>query len=159
MAYQAKRTSAYTQDFELVDESGRVVHSLKVALDPGSMVEKLSNQYVELLRSREKVCEMQKLGADFSELKDAYETLGNAVIAMIRSVFGDEDANTILEFYRGRYNDIIQEVMPFISNVVIPDIRRITQQNRKDILQKYNRKQKRQKKQQIRKMVKRLWDI
>ena len=52
MAYQAKRTSAYTQDFELVDESGRVVHSMKVALDPGSMAEKLSKQHVELLKAQ-----------------------------------------------------------------------------------------------------------
>ena len=155
MAYQAKRTSEYTQDFELVDESGRVVHSIKVALDPSSMVEKLSRQFVDLLKIREKVCDMQSDGANYYELKKAYEELGNSVIVILKSVFGDEDTKTILEFYRDRYNDIIQEVMPFIANVVIPDVRRISQQNRKNNLQKYNRKQRRT----IGKMAKKLWDI
>lgn len=155
MTYQAKRTSEYTQDFEMVDESGRVVHSIKVALDPSSMVEKLSRQFVDLLKIREKVCDMQSDGANYYELKKAYEELGNSVIVILKSVFGDEDTKTILEFYRDRYNDIIQEVMPFIANVVIPDVRRISQQNRKNNLQKYNRKQRRT----IGKMAKKLWDI
>lgn len=141
MAYQAKRVSAYTQDFELVDESGRVVHSMKVALDPGSIVEKLSKQHVELIRAKEQVDKIQVNNASHKELVHAYEALGNAVLAMIKSVFGEEDTATIMEFYRGKYSDIVQEVLPFITNVVLPDIRRISQQNKKDILQKYNRKQ------------------
>lgn len=158
MAYQAKRTSAYTQDFELVDESGRVVHSMKVALDPGSVVEKLSKQYTDLLKIKAKVDKISAESSNREELTSAYETLGNAVIAMIRSVFGDENTKTILEFYRNRYNDIILEVFPFITDVVLPDIRRITQQNKKDILEKYNRKQRRTLK-KSEKGIKKLWGI
>ena len=143
MAYQAKRKSEYTQDFELVDESGRVVHSMKVAIDPGSMVEKLSREHVELLRVKKEVDKLQTNHVAHKELIAAYETLGDAVIAMIKSVFGEEDTKVILEFYRNRYNDIIAEVMPFIIDVVLPDIRRISQENKREILQKYNRKQKR----------------
>lgn len=143
MAYQAKRTSEYVQEFELVDESGRVVHSMKVALDPGSMVEKLSRQYVNLLHAKEEVGKIQANSARLEELTNGYQTLGDAAMAMISSVFGEEDTKTIFEFYRGRYNDIVQEVLPFITTVVLPDIRHIAQQNRKDVLQKYNRKQRR----------------
>ena len=49
MAYQAKRKAAYTQDFELVDEKGNVVHRLLVALDPGSCIEKLNQKYIALV--------------------------------------------------------------------------------------------------------------
>ena len=38
---------------------------------------------------------------------------------------------------------MISEVAPFITTVVIPDLRRITQENKKEILNKYNRKQSR----------------
>ena len=155
MAYQAKRRSDYTQDFELVDESGRVVHTMKVALDAGSMVEKLSKQHVELMCAQERVSKIDANSLNHSELAELYTNLGDTAIAMIESVFGEEDAKTIFEFYRGRYNDILSEVMPFIFNVVIPDVRRISQQNRKDNLQKYNSKQRRM----IKKAGKKLWGI
>lgn len=158
MAYQAKRTSAYTQDFELVDESGRVVYSMKVALDPGSVVEKLSKQYAELLKTKAKVDRISMPSCTQGDLIKAYDTLGNTVIALIKSVFGEEDTKIILEFYRNRYNDIIIEVLPFITNIVLPDVRRISQKNREDILQKYNRKQKRAMKKNN-EVLKRLWDI
>lgn len=62
---------------------------------------------------------------------------------MIEAVFGSDDTKTILDFYNGRYTDMISEVAPFITTVVIPDLRRITQENKKEILNKYNRKQSR----------------
>ena len=139
MAYQAKRHNTYTEEFELVNEFGEVVHTLHVSIDPGSMVEKLSGQYTELLRTQ---TEIQSIDPEEKgELIGAYQKLGNAVIAILKSVFGDDDTEIILEFYNNRYNEMALEVMPFITDVVIPKIREITQQNRKSIQQKYNRKQ------------------
>lgn len=143
MAYQAKRTHGYTQDFELAEEDGTVVHRMKVTLDPGPMAEKLSRQHTEILRAQR---EIQNIDAGIKNkeiLLGSYEKLGNAIMAMIRSVFGDEQSDTIYEFYHGDYNAIVKEVYPFITDVVIPDVRRIAQNNKQDILQKYNRKTRR----------------
>ena len=140
MVYQAKRVHTYTQDFELVEKDGTVVHSMKVSLDPGSMVEKISKQYVEIMHAQREAAAIDASIKNQNMLRDAYEKLGNAVIAIMRSVFGDEQADIIIEFYSNRYNDIVLEVFPFITDIVLPDLRRITQENKKNILQKYNRK-------------------
>lgn len=148
MAYQARRNAEYTQDFELVDERGNVVHRLLVALDPGSCVEKLNRKYIALIKAQE---ETSKIATDVAlggkagneTLGNAYETLGKASVDLIEAVFGAEDTKTILEFYNGRYSDMISEVAPFITTIVIPDLRRITQDKKKETLAKYNRKQRR----------------
>lgn len=141
MAYQAKRHNTYIEEFELVNEFGEVVHTFHVSIDSGSIVEKLSRQYTELLRTQTEIQSIDP--GEKGELIGAYQKLGNAVIAILKSVFGDDDTEIILEFYNNRYNEMALEVMPFITDVVIPKIREITQQNRKSIQQKYNRKQRR----------------
>ena len=91
MAYQAKRHNTYTEEFELVNEFGEVVYTLHVSIDPGSMVEKLSGQYTELLRTQ---TEIQSIDPEEKgELIGAYQKLGNAVIA--RLIF--------LPYFRGLY--------------------------------------------------------
>lgn len=148
MAYQAKRKAAYTQDFELVDENGNVAHRLSVALDPGSVIEKLNQKYIALVRAQRETSSVETNIQEGSlngneEFGRAYETLGRASVDLIEAVFGSEDTKIILDFYNGRYVDMISEVAPFITTVVIPDLRRIIQENKKEILNKYNRKQRR----------------
>ena len=74
---------------------------------------------------------------------DAYEKLGNAAIAMIEAVLGKENTKVILEFYSGRYNDLIIEVLPFLRDVVVPEVRKLAREQKKEVLQKYNRKTRR----------------
>lgn len=136
MAYQAKRKKIYEEVFELTEEDGTVVHSLHVSLDADSMVKKLSEKQLDLIRAMKDV---QEAKAD----EEGVEKLGNAVIDIIEAVFGKEDAKTILEFYDHRYIELCQEVVPFITNVVIPEVRKIASQNKKKTLSQYNRKQRR----------------
>lgn len=141
MAYQAKRQQTYTEEFELVNEAEGVEHTLRVSIDPGNMVEKISRQYMELLRVQSEVASISP--EDKGELIGAYRKLGEAVVAILKSVFGDEDTETILQFYNNRYNEMVLEVLPFVTDIVLPKLREITQENRKAIQQKYNRKQRR----------------
>lgn len=136
MAYQAKRKKIYEEEFQLAEEDGTVVHTLHVSLDADSMVKKLSEKQIELIHALNRVKEAK---AD----AEGMEILGNAVIAMIEAVFGVEDANVILDFYNNRYIELCNEVVPFITDVVIPEVRKIAAQNKKNTLSQYNRKQRR----------------
>ena len=115
MAYQAKRKQLYTEDFELTEENGTVVHRLHVELDPDSMAVRLSEKHMEVV--------------------------GRAVTDILEAVFGRDNAKIIAEFYNGRYFEMCREVMPFVTGVVIPEIRKIAQENKKTIAAGYNRKQ------------------
>lgn len=141
MAYQAKRHKHFVEQFELVDERGCVAHSLKVELDPGVVAENLSRKHAELLKASKEVSNIDLNNPE--TVLHAYEKLGNAAIDMIEAVFGEENAGVIMAFYGKQYNDMITEVIPFINGVVIPEVRKMAQDNRKNALRKYNRKQRR----------------
>lgn len=139
MAYQAKRKKLYTEDFELTEEDGVVVHTLHVALDPDSMVKKLSEKHMALVKALQNMNGVDTENAPGAAL----ETLGNTVTDIMEAVFGPEDARIIVDFYEGRYMEMCREVMPFVTNVVIPEVRRMAQENKKAIAAGYNRKQRR----------------
>lgn len=133
MAYQARRKKIYTEDFLLTEEDGTVVKTLHVSLDADSMVKKLSEKQIELINAMRCV---QGASAD----ENGLEVLGNTVISMLEAVFGAEDAKTILDFYNNRYIELCQEVVPFITDIVIPEVRKIARQNKKALLAKYDRR-------------------
>ena len=138
MAYQAKRRKIYEEDFELLDENGNVVHSLRVSLDADSMVAKLSEKHVALVNALQNVQNTKNTAGE-----DALTVLGNTVIDILEAVFGKDDAKTIIDFYDNRYIEMCQEVMPFVTGTVIPEVRKISQANKKQVLSQYNRKQRR----------------
>lgn len=143
MAWQAKRSRTLQEDFELVDENGNVVHTLHVSLDADDMTVKISRKYTALVRAMSETTEMKRKAESAEELENCMEKLGQAVIDMLEAVFGEEDTKTIVEFYENRYIEMSREVLPFISQVVIPRMQELAAENRKSIRQKYNRKTRR----------------
>lgn len=138
MAYQAKRRKIYEEDFQLVNANGEIVHTLKVSLDADSMAAKLSEKHVALVNA---LNNMQNAKNATNENK--LTVLGNTVIDILEAVFGKDNARTILDFYENKYVEMCQEVMPFITQVVIPEVRKIAQANKNQVLSQYNRKQRR----------------
>lgn len=142
MAYQAKRKKLYTEEFQLTEEDGTVVHTLHVALDADSMVRKLSEKHVSLARALRDVQGVSAASSE-EELSRGLEVLGTAVVDMLETVFGKQDTEIIVEFYQSRYMEMCQEVVPFITNVVLPEVRKMARDNKQAVLAKYNRKQRR----------------
>lgn len=138
MAYQAKRRKIYEEDFQLLDENGKVVHALKVSLDADSMAVKLSEKHVALVNALKNIQDVKDTASE-----NALTVLGSTVIDILEAVFGKEDAKTILDFYENKYVEMCQEVMPFVTGVVIPEVRKIAQANKNQVLSQYNRKQRR----------------
>lgn len=143
MAYQARRSRKLYEEFELVDENGDVVHILKVSLDADDMVVAINRKYTALTRALTETTEAQRKAKDKKELEECMETLGRAVLDLIEAVFGEENGKVLVDFYEGRYLEMSREVLPFISQVVIPRLVEIRKDNQKNVLRKYNRQQRR----------------
>lgn len=143
MAYQAQRAKRFQEDFELVNESGEIVETLHVNLDADDMVVKLNRKYVDLTKALAETNELKRQAKNNEEMEQAFEKLGFAINAMLEAVFGIEDAQKIIKFYDGRYIEMTKEVLPFITQIVIPQCIQIKNENRKSILDSYNRKQRR----------------
>lgn len=143
MAYQAKKHKRFREDFELLDEEGNVAHTLHVELDADDVVVKLTRKYTDLMRAYVDTTGMGSKVLSTEEASQRFEKLGRAVTDVIEAVFGKVDAGTILDFYENRYVEMTKEVIPFITQVVIPRCIEIRDQNKKGILKGYNRKQRR----------------
>ena len=143
MAYQAKRSQKVIEDFELVNENGQIETTIHVHIDADSMVEKIRKKYVALVSAHGEMLKIQEKMTDKEVLHNIYEKVGRAEINLIEAVFGEEDTKKILEFYGERYIEMAREVMPFISEIILPKIEIIAKQNKKELLSKYNRKQRR----------------
>ena len=134
MAYQANRSKKYVEDFELVDAEGNIKHTLHISLDADDMTAKINRKYVALTRALSETTEAKRKVETAEDLQGVFETLGNAMVDLLQAVFGEENEDSYIEMSR--------EVLPFISNVVIPRMIEIRKDNQKALLGKYNRKQK-----------------
>ena len=143
MAYQARKHKRFQEDFELVNEDGEVEHTLHVLIDADSMIVNINRKYCALTRAMCETSEMTRRAENADEIAGCIDVLGRAVVDLLEAVFGTEDAKTIVEFYENRYVEMSQEVLPFISQVVIPRMIEIRNENKKSTLDKYNRKQRR----------------
>lgn len=142
MAYQAKRSKKYVEDFELIDAEENIKHVLHISLDADDMTVKINRKYVALTRALSETTEAKRKVETAEDLQGVFETLGNAMVDLLQAVFGEENAKILLDFYEDSYIEMSREVLPFISNVVIPRMIEIRKDNQKALLDKYNRKQK-----------------
>lgn len=140
MAYQAKRSKVLKEDFELVDENDRVVHTLHVSLDADDMTTRIGRKYTDLTRALAETTEAQRKAESCEDAVKNIETLGRAVVDLLEAVFGPEDAKTITSFYDGRYIEMSREVLPFIGQCIIPRLIDLKKENRKAMREKYKRK-------------------
>lgn len=143
MAYQARKHKKFREDFQLLNEDGEVVHTLHVELDADDVVVKISRKYTDMMRAYADTTSMDSKVMSTEEASRRFEKLGRAVTDVIEAVFGKDDAATILDFYENRYVEMTKEVVPFITQVVIPRCIKIRDENKKGILKGYNRKQRR----------------
>ena len=139
MAYKAKRQDRVIEDLELCGSDGKVVKTIHVELDADNMVRKLSEKYVALINALKNVQEIKDASTEV-EKASAITVLGAAVVDLFEAVFGREDAECILDFYGNRYVEMCQEVVPFITQIVIPEVRKIAKQNKKAALAGYSRR-------------------
>lgn len=145
MAYQARRNKQFQEDFELCDEVGNVVETIHVKIDTDSMLKKIHHKYTDLCKTLASARDIKQSveEKDPDKIEVAMEHLGNGVINLLQAVFGETDAEKIVRFYEGNYAEMCKEVVPFITNVVIPRCREIKKENMESILQRYNRQQRR----------------
>lgn len=141
MAYQAKRYQKVIEDLELINEKGSVDHVLHIELDANSIVRDLSRKHLGLIHAHQ---ELEKLDlSDTETLGCAYEKIHTAMMELFLIVFGDKNMKVIHEFYGDRFVDMSREITPFVVGVVIPKVREQVKEQKKEIMQQYNRKQRR----------------
>lgn len=111
--YQLKKRPLFRDELQLVDENGAAKQTITVVIDPDAMLARY-NAGMLALREAQEVLN----AADEKTL----ENYGAAVMGLLRVIFGD-NADVILSHYDGRYLAMLDEVMPYIQDVIAPKLR------------------------------------
>ena len=145
MSYQVKRSKKITETLELVDAEGKIVEVISIDLDVDTVARQISKDHIELVKAGTELQEISKSIKDQEnpKLQEMMEKYGNAVIKLFNTVFGEENTTKIVNFYENRYVEMSWEVTPFVVNVVLPRVREVAQSARKEVIDKYNRKERR----------------
>lgn len=136
MSYQVRRSAKVEENLELLSADGKVSEVIHVKLDADAIAGKVSKNYANLLNLQSKLA---RLDAQ-KDKEQLLGEIGNSVVILFKTIFGEEGTDRIIRFYENDYIDMCRTIMPFITDVVIPKVRQEAKKSRKTTLQSYNRK-------------------
>ena len=116
--YQLKKNVPFEDDIELLDESGKVVHTIHISL----CLDKLLGRYNETVNA----LKAAEIAIDPKD-EQSLEAYGQIVMQLLRLIFG-ADADVILAHYDGRYLEMLDNIMPYIFHTVGPELRKLSRQ-------------------------------
>ena len=116
--YQLKKDVPFEDDIELLDESGKVVHTIHVSLCMNKLLGRY-NETVNALKAAEVAIDPKD--------EQSLEAYGQIVMQLLRLIF-DADADVILAHYEGRYLEMLDNIMPYIFHTIGPELRKLSRQ-------------------------------
>ena len=116
--YQLKKNVPFEDDIELLDESGKVVHTIHISL----CLDKLLGRYNETINA----LKAAEIAIDPKD-EQSLEAYGQIVMQLLRLIFG-ADADVILAHYEGRYLEMLDNIMPYIFHTIGPELRKLSRQ-------------------------------
>lgn len=146
MAYQVGRASRVTESLELVDKQGNVVHTLPVELDVDKAAMEFNRRYNLVLRAekaaRAFVTAKEDEAVPLTEQEvnaanAAIEAFGESVISLFELIFGAEDAKTLLNFFDGRYFEMVAQTAPFVTDIVLPAMKKAAKEQQARLSKQY----------------------
>ena len=123
MAYQIKRTRKIAEDLELCNENGEVEVTLHINLDCDAIAPLFRKKQLALIDAQKNLKNIQKMGVQ-ADLNIAYEIYGRAVVDMFETTLGVENTKRVVDFFNGNYIEMCTQVVPFISEIIIPSIQK-----------------------------------
>lgn len=114
--YQITRKNRIKETLQLCHANGDVAVELEVDLNVDDIAGRVNKAYEALGMAQ---LALQK---DQNSQK-AMEAYGAAVIAVLDVIFGEDGSKQIVEFYEGRYSEMLLDLFPFINGEIMPKIR------------------------------------
>lgn len=113
---QIKKKKHINKVLELLDEKGKVEKTLTVDI----VVDAFRNRYPRVMEDVKKAQEM--IAERGENDTDAIIASQIAVKALFILVFGEIQTKEFLEYYENRYSEAFMDVIPFITDEIIPEV-------------------------------------
>lgn len=119
--YTIKRKPRLQDKLRLQD--GDKILEIAVDLDVDTAISNYWRMYEKLYMAQE------TLKKDPSEVNQ--QEFGNAFLALLSFLFGDESAAQIVAFYDGRYSELLLDLYPYLENEIYPKLKRASAERAK----------------------------
>lgn len=108
--YQIKRKKLFTEQIKISNPDGKeLIIDVELSLD------------TQLREFESKYRNIEIINSHINAGTATYSQLGQGVIDLMEVVFGKLNTQKLISFYTGNYIEMIQDIMPFITDVVKPE--------------------------------------
>lgn len=127
--FEIKRKERIYEEVQLGDEV------LVIDLDPISVLRRYNECAADIAAAKESIERSRKQGV--APTADQLTLYGNAVVALLGVVFGEENAAKIVAHFEGGYTEMLTQVMPYIAGTIAPKIQAAAMELKKANMRKY----------------------
>lgn len=131
-----KRKKRIQESLVLQNDDGSEFATLQVDLDIDQMMSGYNKAKNDIIRAQKSLRESPQDAQNLEEY-------GKAIVAVLQVIFGEENTNTLLRFYENRYTEMLEMVMPYITQEIEPKMREMAAQKREALKAQFNRAQRR----------------
>jgi hypothetical protein len=118
--YVAKRSPKIREEMQL-GEDGPI---LLVELDTDKVAQEFEMRRAAVVQAQFRVQNLKKENPDNTIPEGMLAEYGKAIMEWFEYIFGVEQAKMINEYYEGKPIEMIDEVFPFITGIIMPQIQR-----------------------------------
>lgn len=129
MAYQLKKKKHIYKTLELLDDQGKAEKTLTVDI----IVDEFRNRYPKVIEDVKKAQNM--LDANGEDDVEAIVASQIAVKAVFVLVFGEVQTRDFLEYYQNRYSEAFMDVIPFITEEILPEVNKAAKKESERIME------------------------
>lgn len=101
---------------------------LKINIDPTAMLP-------EYNRARDALLVAQSIAQSGAEADLAQ--FGQAVVDMMEILLGKDNATIVIEFYEDNYIEMLEQVLPYMEEVIVPQMTEAADKMKKEMRKKY----------------------
>lgn len=128
MAYKLERAITENIDLEVGSET------LHIAIGGVKMYRSVLESQAKLKDVQTKIEVLSKAGKEVTP--ELVNFLGETVLYLFEVAFGKENAEKILAFYEGNYDEMLMKVYPFFKNIFIPALKNNAKAESKELAEK-----------------------
>lgn len=134
MAYQIRKSEKITEEIKLGDDI-----TINVEVNPSKIASSIIQGYNNVIRAQlalKKAGKIKKF-AETPEQAEALEGVGVAYIEVMTVVFGEDNTQTFIDYFDGDWVELMESVLPFITDRVIPECKKFAEEKRKKAAEEY----------------------
>jgi hypothetical protein len=132
MAYKIKRQAKIVEELELDG-----LKTLEINIDIDLIAREYRTAYLNVIDAEARLREIKKHGVKDETVEEMY---GNAIISLMNMLLGIENTTEILDYYDKNYAEMIIEIYPFLTEIIIPQVNNAVEERNKNIATKYKGK-------------------